>query len=82
MHLSPPSSYLPGNADFGDEILVRYLVASGARLTLSAARWATTKRPQLVDVDALGGAHPHDVAGLEPAALGAARACGVGAATT
>ena len=27
MHLSPPASYLPGNADFGDEILVRYLAA-------------------------------------------------------
>jgi predicted TPR repeat methyltransferase len=27
LHLSPPSSYLPGNAAFGDEILVRYLVA-------------------------------------------------------
>ncbi len=27
VHLSPPSSYLPGNTDFGDEILVRYLVA-------------------------------------------------------
>jgi predicted TPR repeat methyltransferase len=26
-HLSPPSSYLPSNTDFGDEILVRYLVA-------------------------------------------------------
>jgi predicted TPR repeat methyltransferase len=27
VHLSPPASYLPGNADFGDEILVRYLAA-------------------------------------------------------
>ena len=27
LHLSPPSSYLPGNADFGDEIRVRYLAA-------------------------------------------------------
>jgi SAM-dependent methyltransferase len=27
VHLSPPESYLPGNADFGDEILVRYLAA-------------------------------------------------------
>ena len=27
VHLSPPASYLPGNADFADEILVRYLVA-------------------------------------------------------
>jgi len=26
-HLSPPASYLPGNADFGDEIRVRYLCA-------------------------------------------------------
>jgi predicted TPR repeat methyltransferase len=26
-HLSPPASYLPGNADFGDEIRVRYLAA-------------------------------------------------------
>jgi predicted TPR repeat methyltransferase len=26
-HLSPPSSYLPGNPDFGDEIRVRYLAA-------------------------------------------------------
>ena len=27
VHLSAPSRYLPGNADFGDEILVRYLAA-------------------------------------------------------
>jgi predicted TPR repeat methyltransferase len=27
VHLSQPASYLPGNADFGDEILVRYLAA-------------------------------------------------------
>ena len=27
VHLSPPASYLPGNADFADEILVRYLAA-------------------------------------------------------
>jgi len=27
VHLSPPASYLPGNADFDDEILVRYLAA-------------------------------------------------------
>jgi predicted TPR repeat methyltransferase len=27
VHLSPPASYLPDNADFGDEILVRYLAA-------------------------------------------------------
>ncbi len=27
VHLSPPASYLPGNADFGEEILVRYLAA-------------------------------------------------------
>jgi hypothetical protein len=27
VHLSPPASYLPGNADFGDDILVRYLAA-------------------------------------------------------
>ena len=27
VNLSPPASYLPGNADFGDEILVRYLAA-------------------------------------------------------
>ena len=27
VHLSPPASYLPGNTDFGDEILVRYLAA-------------------------------------------------------
>ena len=27
IHLSPPASYLPGNVDFGDEILVRYLAA-------------------------------------------------------
>jgi predicted TPR repeat methyltransferase len=27
VHLSPPASYLPGNADFGDEIRVRYLAA-------------------------------------------------------
>jgi predicted TPR repeat methyltransferase len=27
VHLSPPASYLPGNADFGAEILVRYLAA-------------------------------------------------------
>jgi predicted TPR repeat methyltransferase len=27
LDLSPPSSYLPGNADFGDEIRVRYLAA-------------------------------------------------------
>jgi predicted TPR repeat methyltransferase len=26
-HLSPPASYLPGNADFGDAIRVRYLAA-------------------------------------------------------
>jgi predicted TPR repeat methyltransferase len=25
VHLSPPTSYLPGNADFSDQILVRYL---------------------------------------------------------
>ena len=27
LHLGPPASYLPGNADFGDEIRVRYLAA-------------------------------------------------------
>ena len=27
VHLSPPTSYLPGNPDFGDSILVRYLAA-------------------------------------------------------
>jgi methyltransferase-like protein 27 len=27
VHLSPPASYLPGNADFGDAIRVRYLAA-------------------------------------------------------
>jgi predicted TPR repeat methyltransferase len=27
VHLSPPASYLPGNADFGDDILVRYVAA-------------------------------------------------------
>lgn len=27
VHLSPPASYLPRNADFADEILVRYLAA-------------------------------------------------------
>jgi len=27
VRLTPPQSYLPGNADFGDEILVRYLAA-------------------------------------------------------
>jgi predicted TPR repeat methyltransferase len=27
VHLSAPASYLPGNADFADEILVRYLAA-------------------------------------------------------
>jgi predicted TPR repeat methyltransferase len=27
VHLSPPASYLPGNVDFGNEILVRYLAA-------------------------------------------------------
>lgn len=26
-HLSPPSSYLPGNADFGEQIRVRYMAA-------------------------------------------------------
>jgi predicted TPR repeat methyltransferase len=40
-HLSPPSSYLPSNTDFGDDILVRYLVAR-VRDGGQPVRWATT----------------------------------------